>query len=119
MKRTVEPPDVLRIERGIPVPPRWNNRLQWPFDKMKVGESFAIDGGDDPKRTVLSLRGSAETYAKHHPDFHFTIRRFTELDGKVRVRLWRTSTLAGALIHSRSAGSGQGAARRSLARTKR
>lgn len=35
-------PNLIEIDRGIPMPPV-QRKSHWPFDKMKVGDSFFID----------------------------------------------------------------------------
>ncbi len=58
-------PDMIEIDRGIPLPPV-RRKTPWPFDKMKVGDSFFIDAsrGVAVKAAIqLRHRKGAERYA--------------------------------------------------------
>jgi len=49
------------IEDDVPVPPH-QTRRNWPFDKLKVGQSFHV--GFEVGTIKASLAGSASRYGK-------------------------------------------------------
>jgi hypothetical protein len=71
--------DTIKIEHGIPIPPKNRRRgnRKYPFDKMNIGDSILLN---------RHSRASAYYYRLEHPEFHFVLRR--EEKG---LRIWRVS----------------------------
>jgi len=67
----------VKIEKGVPIP-KSKADLKWPWDKLKVGESFLF-----PIELLASARSQAYSYGKKLGR-HFTTRT---VDGGARV--WR------------------------------
>ena len=67
----------IKIQKNIPVPPR-TRPLRFPFDKMKVGDSFLVKGVKP-----ANLYQSAHTYGRRMKE-KFLVR---SVDGGVRC--WR------------------------------
>lgn len=72
----------FKIEKGIPLPPHGNSRRsKYPFDKLEVGDSFAVmDGTSRNTLSTLANRRGLQMRAK------FTVR--PEGSG---YRVWRTA----------------------------
>lgn len=90
-------PTAIAIEKGVPVPPPGTGQRAstWPFDKMEIGDSFAVEAppGMTMSALVWRLRSAAERWArKYHPAFRATTRMSE--DGK-SVRLWRAPDAPG------------------------
>lgn len=83
---------VIKIEKSVPMPPQ-NHRGAtgaknfYPFDRMEVGDSFAIPNGfigpTGRRVTQHSLSSAAYKYGKDH-NKQYAIRK---VDGGIRV--WR------------------------------
>jgi len=71
---------MFEIEKDIPIPK--NRRRKYPFDKMKVGDSFYVKDERDPSNIVSSLCGCVRI--KRYADKKF--RTQIENGG---VRIWR------------------------------
>ena len=88
----------MNIEKGIPIPTGQLSRSvrsRYPFEEMKVGDSFAVardlprfKGAGDSRGSVNGhrLRHAAEGYAKRHRPKRFLVRTDYEKD---EVRCWR------------------------------
>lgn len=72
---------LLRIEKGVPLPPSRNDRsgTPWPFGEMEVGDSFFVTNV-----TVARLLVAARRFTPKR----FTTRRMTE-SGVSGIRVWR------------------------------
>lgn len=75
----------FQLEAGIPLPPKkprskQRERLVWPFDKMRVGDSFLVT---DPDLFPRATR-ACNTWQTNHPEWHLVAR--TVADG---LRIWR------------------------------
>ena len=71
----------VKIDKGIPVPPRGNNRsTKYPYQQLEIGDSFYVKG-----KTAAKFSASAYTQARKH-GIKLTVRN--EKDG---VRVWRTA----------------------------
>ena len=75
------PRALLRIEKGVPLPPSRNDRsgTPWPFGEMEVGDSFF-----GAHITFARLHVGARRFAPKR----FTTRRVTE-SGVSGIRVWR------------------------------
>jgi hypothetical protein len=75
----------ITIEKNIPLPQKINRRI-YPFDKMKVKESFAItlDSSKKKEGQVQRVYMAMWRYSKDHPDVKFTS---SSTNGELRV--WR------------------------------
>lgn len=72
---------MIEVESGIPLPDRARVRSpKYPFDEMKVGDSFLIPG-DVKKPTLIALAARK----RHRPKL-FTVRETSE-----GFRIWRTA----------------------------
>jgi hypothetical protein len=72
----------LKVEKGVPLPPPvWRKSRIYPFDSMKVGDSFFVPGGD--RQSYSKAISAAHYYGKKH-DMKFRIRG---VEGGCRV--WR------------------------------
>lgn len=87
----------FQIESGVPVttdrsgPRKRRNMPQLPFDKMRVGDSFAVRpddiGVDSLIRCQNAVTGAACDYRKReHEGFGYTSRQLGD-----SVRIWRTA----------------------------
>jgi len=81
--------DEIKIEKGIPLPERTWRRLQYPFAKMGVGDSFSVPvpEGEQPGTFASSLRSNAFRYGESL-NMKFAVRL---TDANARVRVWRCS----------------------------
>lgn len=79
---------MYEIDTAVPIPPPM--KAAFPFDKMKIGSSFAvpvIDG--DRKKTQMRVLHAAETFRKadkKNKGFKITTR-----SGDDQIRVWRVS----------------------------
>ena len=75
----------MKIEKGIPVPPR----TRIPFDELQVGESVALDvpAGETPLSFSKKIRCSAWRAKKGDRDFKV---RMDKSVNPTRIRVWRT-----------------------------
>lgn len=66
---------------------------RFPFDKMNVGDSFAlpVNEGDNSADIATMLSASARAYSRtrHENKFAFTVLTREIGDGKREVRIWR------------------------------
>lgn len=67
---------MVKIERGVPLDTE--RYVRYPFDKMKVGDSFFVEL--DTKRVA----SAASKYRRAHMEFKFAVRK---VSGGTRV--WR------------------------------
>lgn len=68
------------IEKNVPIPNTKGRKLKYPFDKMKIGDSFKLK--NVPKNTILN---AAKSWAKRQKNkYEFTIRY---INGATRI--WR------------------------------
>ncbi len=72
----------FKIENKVPLPPgrKWKNR--YPWNEMKIGDSFYV-----PKEAVntdSTIRTAAAYFARRNPEYKF---RVAVVEGGVRV--WR------------------------------
>lgn len=74
---------MIKVDRNIPIPPKEGRPNKYPFESMKIGDSFEVR--DVPKTTVLN---AANSWAKrHNKKVKFEIRYDKE---KRILRIWRT-----------------------------
>lgn len=75
----------FKVEKNIPLPARQIRRFhrtsKYPFARMKVGDSFAIKGGD---RAAMAVRQAVHGYQRKAKGQKFSVRRFEE-----SYRCWR------------------------------
>lgn len=67
----------VKIERGVPLPPKGKTPERYPWSIMEVGDSFLVEGANP--RSHISTGAN-----KLHPDKRFTQRKVQ--DG---IRVWR------------------------------
>jgi len=72
---------MYKIEKNIPI--GFSKKLKYPFNQMKVGDSFFVKGD---KKQANAVTVYATTYKKNNAGTNFTCRS-TE-DG---IRVWRTA----------------------------
>ena len=77
MPKVYEEP--YKIETGVPLP-RLKNTRKYPFDKMKVGDSFFVPNGK-----IGTIGNAVFMWNREHRDSQFISR---SVEGGVRV--WRT-----------------------------
>lgn len=75
---------IIEINKNVPIPnftPEAKNRI-YPFNTMKVGDSFFVKG-----KKRATIRAAAYSYKNYNQktDFNFIIR-----DEKGGLRVWRT-----------------------------
>lgn len=71
---------MYEIEKGIPAPKQYEKYSSYPFEAMKVGDSFLV-----PKAEIQKVREAASHYAKrHNQKVKFMTR--SQHDG---IRVWR------------------------------
>lgn len=75
--------DVLKIEKGVPVPVMANGqrRARYPWADMKIGESVFFPRD---RFEYSNVRSAATLWCIRHPDFKFQTHRNPE-----GVRVWR------------------------------
>lgn len=71
---------MIRIERGIDLPNRKRGKSKYPYEKMRVGDSFEVTG----KKKSTVLWGATQWAKNNNKKWKFTIR--TEETG---IRIWR------------------------------
>ena len=71
--------DTIKIEKAVPLP-TGSGCTQYPFDKLKVGESFEVQDS-------VNIISAAAMYGLRHPPFKFSTRK--QPGGKRRV--WRVA----------------------------
>ena len=67
----------IKIEKGVPMPK--SRYADWPFARMKVGDSFEWDGD------ATALRQAASQYSRRKPPFKYTSRKISD----TAYRVWR------------------------------
>lgn len=77
----------ILIDRTVPIPttrriPKKSYQNRYPFDKMKIGDSFFIAVKKESE--IHSIRTSAYLYSYRHENFRITTRTT-----KSGVRIWR------------------------------
>ena len=76
-----------KIDTKIPIPSIRNKNGRYPFDTLKVGDSFFVPAEG---ANVVAVRSAAYMYAKSHLDYKVTAR-LVEEDGVKGVRIWRVA----------------------------
>jgi hypothetical protein len=76
--------DSFPIDRGIPLPKRQNGYHKYPFQRMKVGESFMVACADFETQQLMNSLTSCARWAGFKTGFKFAQRK---IPGGVRV--WR------------------------------
>lgn len=79
------------IEENVPIPEgRRGRQAKYPFSEMKPGQSFAVEVGDEPPRTVINrLNTAAQGWRRRNkPTAKFVVR--LEPD-RQHVRIWLES----------------------------
>lgn len=81
---------MIKIEKGIPLPPPTDNRgtkRKWPFLELEVGDSFEARG----YRTVAGFNETLKKYGRRCAPKKFAARLIKpEGDSIGHVRVWRT-----------------------------
>lgn len=73
----------IEIQKGIPIPESNKGRRPiYPFETMKVGDSFIVEGTD--RKNLNKLNSSASRYKVENKGFNYSIRK--EEGG---YRIWR------------------------------
>ena len=67
------------IEDDIPIPVHGRSVSKYPFEQMKIGQSFFAPGA-----TVARMQGAAQGFRNKHKDYRFAVRA----EGK-GARVWR------------------------------
>lgn len=78
----------FKIEKSVPIPTGKADRDRYPFNEMKVGDSFFVPLSTHKNVTVLqtNLMGNARYFTqKNNPDWKFK----SKMDGEKGVRIWR------------------------------
>lgn len=79
---------MYKVEKGIPLPKVRNYtqpRSIYPWEELKVGDSFLVKPkGDEPRTVIARLSPSATSWGKRH-NKKFTLRTVE----KGAVRVWR------------------------------
>jgi len=68
----------IKIEKGIAIPPSLKEKRDYPFNEMKIGESFFVETNKN------NLYQQAHNYRKNNKEFNFVVRR-----DKTGSRVWR------------------------------
>ncbi len=78
---------MFKIDKDIPIPPKITGigRI-YPFDEMKIGDSFAIPYEDDNDARRKQINVSANFRYSRLSQKHFTTRKIKE---KKEIRVWR------------------------------
>lgn len=67
-----------KIEKGVPIPPKFANESPFPLRDLKVGDSFVVT-----KKEASTLKRAVGNYKYHNPGWKYSTR--TQPDGGVRV----------------------------------
>lgn len=81
----------FKVEKGVPIPPRFELKRLYPFDQMSPGDSFAVPvpQGKTAKMIRQHINGNSNSWSRRHaPGARFATR--IEDDGKT-VRIWLLS----------------------------
>lgn len=54
------------VDRAIPLPTKEMSNYKYPFNKMKVGESFHVDCDGPSGKTARRVRSAAANYGKRN-----------------------------------------------------
>jgi hypothetical protein len=75
-----------KVESQVPMPRKVMDRCRFPFDKMKIGDSFFIPKKDqDPTKARISIYAASNSFNKNHKTDYKMSSRIVE--GGLRV--WR------------------------------
>ncbi len=72
----------MKIDKDIPMPDPRGRPAKYDFAKMQIGDSFEVSDKD-----YVRIRGATQHYARRHPEFRFTIRKYNGA-----YRCWRIPT---------------------------
>ena len=72
----------IKIEKNIPVTKKLGHGIQYPWDKMEVGDSFFLECSDNRRISILS--NAISYYKSHIKGAKLTTRK----EGK-GYRFWR------------------------------
>lgn len=82
----MQPELFIIVEKGIPLPRKVMDRCRFPFDTMKVGDSFHVPTEDqDPIKTRISIYSATTSFNKNHKT---KLKMSTRNDGN-GLRVWR------------------------------
>lgn len=73
----------IKIERGIPIPPKSKNFSRYKWDQMVIGDSFLLPPDSSPDK-INSARNAAYGFGKRHK------MKFTSRTTNKGTRIWRT-----------------------------
>jgi len=80
----------IKVDKGIPIPkPRQGTGSGYPWDDMKVGDSFFIPNDAENMNNVAhqnKLSSAARSRRMNHPNEKYTVRAV-----KGGTRVWRIS----------------------------
>lgn len=78
--------EAYRIESGIPIARKRMEIVRFPFDKMKVGDSFLVPTKDqDPIKAGMSIYTAVKSFNAHNGKAYKVATRKTETG----LRVWR------------------------------
>lgn len=83
----------FKIESGIPIKNTKGRPHTYPFEKMKMGDSFFVEvqEGENPKYIQTKLSTLARRYSfRYSPEAKYTTS-IEKNEEKVGVRVWRVS----------------------------
>ena len=85
----------MKIERGIPLPPRLSERVEvgpLPLSEMKVDESIRVNAknGRELERKFNACRIRLQRFSRKHPHIKFKLAKDSDSKGPY-LRIWRIS----------------------------
>ena len=75
---------MIKIEKGVNVPPKAREIIKYPFLNMEVGDSFHISAKEQDLQTSYNRLNNAMSRHHKNTDMRFTLRNL-----KTEVRVWR------------------------------
>ena len=74
--------------------PRVRSAVQYPFDKMEVGKSFAVPIGDRKDKSAISaMHSKIRKFKDTHPLWNFSVHQISH-NGVPCVGVWRDENSA-------------------------
>jgi hypothetical protein len=85
----------MKIERGIPLPPRLGERVEvgpLPLSEMKVDDSVRVDAKNmkELERKYNACRIRLQRFSRKHPHIKFKLAKDSDSKGPY-LRIWRVS----------------------------
>lgn len=77
----------IKINKNIPTPKKLGDGVQYPWDKMNVGDNFYLE--TPPKKVYQSHQSSVLTSARTWANYNNKKAKFTTRKERKGFRIWR------------------------------